>query len=102
VTDWKVVERFGIATLVEARLRTGRTHQIRVHFAHAGHPLVGDPVYRDPRRPAFPVPFRRQALHAGRLGWVTPDGKKVHLEAEPPPDFQELLRAIRARAIRGR
>ena len=102
VTDWKVVERFGIATLVEASLRTGRTHQIRVHFAHAGHPLVGDPVYRDPRRPAFPVPFRRQALHAGRLGWVTPDGKKVHLEAEPPPDFQELLRAIRARAIRGR
>ncbi|HQR67571.1 MAG TPA: RluA family pseudouridine synthase [Thermoanaerobaculia bacterium] len=102
VTEWKVVERFGIATLVEARLKTGRTHQIRVHFAHAGHPLVGDPVYRDPRRPAFPLPFRRQALHAGRLGWVTPDGKKVQLEAEPPADFQELLRALRARATRAR
>ena len=102
VTDWRVVERFGIATLVEARLRTGRTHQIRVHFAHAGHPLVGDPVYRDPRRSPFPLPFRRQALHAGRLGWATPDGKAVQLECDPPSDFQELLRALRARATRGR
>jgi len=102
VTEWKVLERFGIATLVEARLKTGRTHQIRVHFAHAGHPLVGDPVYRDPKRPAFPLPFRRQALHAGRLGWTTPEGKKVQLEAEPPADFAELLRALRARATRGR
>ncbi len=102
VTEWRVLERFGIATLVEARLKTGRTHQIRVHFASAGHPLLGDPVYRDVRRPPFPVPFPRQALHAGRLGWVSPDGKKVSLEAEPPPDFQELLRALRTRAIRGR
>jgi 23S rRNA pseudouridine1911/1915/1917 synthase len=102
VTEWRVLERFGIATLVEARLKTGRTHQIRVHFASAGHPVVGDPVYRDARRPPFPVPFPRQALHAGRLGWVTPDGKAVSLEAEPPPDIQEFLRTLRARAIRGR
>ncbi len=100
VTEWKVLERFGLATLVEARLKTGRTHQIRVHFAHAGHPLVGDPVYRDPRRPAFPVPFPRQALHAGRLGWVSPDGKKVLVEAEPPADFQRLLDALRERRRR--
>ena len=100
VTDWKVVERFGIATTVEARLRTGRTHQIRVHFAHAGHPLVGDPVYRDPRRPAFPLPFRRQALHAGRLGWVTPDGRKVQVEAEPPEDFKALLDELRRRSVK--
>jgi 23S rRNA pseudouridine1911/1915/1917 synthase len=100
VTDWKVVERFGIATFVEARLRTGRTHQIRVHFAEAGHPLVGDPVYRDPRRPAFPLPFRRQALHAGRLGWVTPDGKKVQVEAEPPEDFKALLDELRRRSVK--
>ena len=97
VTEWKVLERFGLATLVEARLKTGRTHQIRVHFAHAGHPLVGDPVYRDSRRPPFPVPFPRQALHAGRLGWTTPEGKKVGLEAEPPPDFQKLLKDLRGR-----
>jgi 23S rRNA pseudouridine1911/1915/1917 synthase len=97
VTEWKALERFGLATLVEVRLRTGRTHQIRVHFAHAGHPVVGDPVYRDPRRPPFPVPFPRQALHAGRLGWVTPAGEKVLVEAEPPADFQELLAALRER-----
>lgn len=98
VTDWTVLERFGIATLVEARLGTGRTHQIRVHFAHAGHPLVGDPVYRDPRRPPFPVPFGRQALHAGRLGFTTPAGEEVNLEMPPPADFQALVAGLRRRA----
>ena len=100
VTEWKVLERFGVATLVEARLKTGRTHQIRVHFADAGHPLVGDPVYRDPRRPPFPIPFARQALHAGRLGWVAPDGTNVLVEAEPPPDFNALLAVLRRRRAR--
>lgn len=102
VTDWKVVERFGIATLVEARLRTGRTHQIRIHFSHAGHPLVGDQVYRDPKRPAFPVPFRRQALHAGHLGWEKLDGTKVAVSTPPPRDFDELLAALRKRRGAGR
>lgn len=97
VTDWKVVERLGIATLVEARLRTGRTHQIRIHFSHAGHPLVGDPVYRDPKRPPFPVPFRRQALHAGHLGWEKLDGTKASVSTPPPKDFEELLAALRKR-----
>ncbi len=100
VTEWRVLERFGIATLVEARLKTGRTHQIRVHFASAGHPLVGDPVYRDPRRRPFPVPFPRQALHAGHLGFMTPNGKKVQLESEPPADFQALLDELRRRSMR--
>lgn len=100
VTDWTVVERFGIATLVSVRLGTGRTHQIRVHFAHAGHPLVGDPVYRDPRRPPFPIPFGRQALHAGRLGFTTPDGEEVLVEAPPPADFQALVAALRKRSNR--
>lgn len=100
VTEWRVVERLGIATLVEARLRTGRTHQIRVHFAFAGHPLVGDVVYRDPRRPPFPLPFPRQALHAGRLGWTSPGGEKVTVETPPPPDFERLLDALRRRARR--
>jgi 23S rRNA pseudouridine1911/1915/1917 synthase len=95
VTEWKVLERFSLATFVEARLKTGRTHQIRVHFAHAGHPLVGDPVYRDPRRPPFAVPFRRQALHAGHLGFTTPEGKKVSLDADPPADFLKLLEELR-------
>lgn len=100
ITEWKVLERFGLATLVEARLKTGRTHQIRVHFAHAGHPVVGDPVYRDQRRPPFPIAFPRQALHAGRLGWVTPAGEKVLVEAEPPSDFSKLLETLRARSKR--
>jgi 23S rRNA pseudouridine1911/1915/1917 synthase len=98
VTEWRVVERFGIATLVEARLKTGRTHQIRIHFAFAGHPLVGDTVYHDLRRPPFPVPFPRQALHAGRLGWTGPDGVKRLVEAPPPSDFQHLLEALRRRS----
>lgn len=102
VTDWKVVERFGIATLVEARLRTGRTHQIRIHFSHAGHPLVGDAVYRDPKAPPFPVPFRRQALHAGWLGWEKADGTKAFVSSPPPKDFEELLAALRARASKRR
>lgn len=97
ITDWKVVERLGIATLVEARLRTGRTHQIRIHFAHAGHPLVGDQVYRDPKMKAFPIPFKRQALHAGHLGWERPDGAKVSVKTPPPKDFEDLLSALRKR-----
>lgn len=97
VTDWKVVERFGIATLVEARLRTGRTHQIRIHFSHAGHPLVGDQVYRDPKRPPFPVAFRRQALHAGHLGWEKLDGTKASVSTPAPKDFEDLLAALRTR-----
>jgi 23S rRNA pseudouridine1911/1915/1917 synthase len=97
ITDWKVLERFGIATLVEARLRTGRTHQIRIHFENAGHPLVGDQVYRDAKRPPFPVPFKRQALHAGHLGWEKPDGGKVSVSTPAPRDFEELLTALRKR-----
>jgi 23S rRNA pseudouridine1911/1915/1917 synthase len=95
VTEWRVVERFGIATLVEARLKTGRTHQVRVHFASAGHPLVGDRVYRDPRRPPFPIGFPRQALHAGRLGFTPPSGQAVRLEAPPPEDMKLLIEALR-------
>jgi 23S rRNA pseudouridine1911/1915/1917 synthase len=96
ITEWKVLERFGIATLVEARLKTGRTHQIRVHFANGGHPLVGDPVYRDSKLPPFPIPFPRQALHAGHLGWQKASGERVFVEAPPAADFAALLAALRA------
>lgn len=100
ITEWTVVERFGLATLVEARLKTGRTHQIRVHFASGGHPLVGDPVYRDPKKPPFSVSFPRQALHAGHLGWKTAEGKAVSLDADPPADFLKLLDELRRRRKR--
>jgi 23S rRNA pseudouridine1911/1915/1917 synthase len=97
VTEWTVLERFGIATLVEARLKTGRTHQIRIHFANAGHVLVGDSVYRDRKAKPFPVPFPRQALHAGHLGWKTEEGKAVSLDVDPPGDFLKLLEELRKR-----
>jgi 23S rRNA pseudouridine1911/1915/1917 synthase len=100
VTEWRVTERLGIATRVEARLKTGRTHQVRIHFAEAGHPLVGEPVYRDARRPPFPIAFPRQALHAGRLGFSAPGGETVTLEAPLPPDMEKLLEELRRRAAR--
>jgi len=97
VTEWRVLERFSLATAVEARLKTGRTHQIRVHFAAAGHPVVGDQVYRDARRPPFPITSPRQALHAGRLGWTTPAGQSVLVEAPLPDDMERLLKELRKR-----
>ena len=69
-TNWRVLKRLRGATLIEARLTTGRTHQIRVHMASVGHPLVGDPVY-GPKKPAIPVEGG-QLLHAFRLGFVHP------------------------------
>ncbi len=76
-THVDVIERFGAATLVQCRLETGRTHQIRVHLTALGHPLLGDPTYRGRRKPGPPLPaaafsFPRQALHARRLGLVHP------------------------------
>ena len=73
ITHYEVIEQFGVrASLLACRLETGRTHQIRIHLAEIGHPVVGDPVYRPRRtRPRFPVPFPRQALHAQALGSST-------------------------------
>jgi 23S rRNA pseudouridine1911/1915/1917 synthase len=92
-----VVERFGVATLLRCRLETGRTHQIRVHLAAIGHPLVGDPAY-GARHARDGVPaFGRQALHAARLELAHPrNGAALAFDAPPPPDFAELLAALRA------
>lgn len=93
VTRYSVIERFAKATLVECALETGRTHQIRVHMASLGHPLVGDPVYGRPG--ALPA-FARQALHAARLGLVHPDsGQPVQWESPLPEDFRHLLEHLR-------
>ncbi len=97
-TRYQVRERFADCTLVECRLETGRTHQIRVHMAHAGHALVGDPVY-GPRRSrcALLDAFPRQALHAWRLGLIHPQsGEPVAWESALPADFAALLGALRA------
>jgi 23S rRNA pseudouridine1911/1915/1917 synthase len=89
VTHWDVLaKRRGVA-LVEFVIETGRTHQIRVHAAHLGHPIVGDTLYGDPaadRRMA--VPPRRQLLHAVKLAFPHPaTGKRMEFTAEPPPDL---------------
>lgn len=96
-THYAVRERFARATLVECRLETGRTHQIRVHMASLGHPLAGDGVYGktcsgDARLDAFP----RQALHAWRLALIHPaSGVEMAWEAPLPDDFTRLLAALR-------
>jgi 23S rRNA pseudouridine1911/1915/1917 synthase len=96
-THFDVVERFGVATLLRCRLETGRTHQIRVHLASLGHPLVGDPAYG--RKGG--VAFGRQALHAARLALVHPaSGRHVRWDSALPADFESLLAALRARRRR--
>lgn len=85
----------GGATLIECRLETGRTHQIRIHLSEAGHPLLGERVYvRNYRQPQIPAP--RLMLHAQKLGFVHPvDEREVVFERPPPQDFQDVLTRLR-------
>jgi 23S rRNA pseudouridine1911/1915/1917 synthase len=92
VTHYTVLERFRDATLLACRLETGRTHQIRVHLAHAGHPVLGDPVYGRARVPEM----ARQALHAARLEFTHPrTGRRVTCTAPLPDDMARLLARLR-------
>jgi len=94
MTHYRVLQRFRGATLLECTLETGRTHQIRVHLASIGHPLVGDPVYRGGRGAAEgPLSrFGRQALHATRLALVHPrTGERLEWESPAPADLSALL-----------
>ncbi len=111
ITHWQVKERFGtegqpaLASLVECRLETGRTHQIRVHMAHIGHPLIGDGDYgsgfktktnrlEDPLKSLIDG-FHRQALHAGLLAFEHPvSGKTLRFESPYPADFANLLSGL--------
>lgn len=103
VTHYRLVQRFRAHTHIRCQLETGRTHQIRVHMAHLRHPLVGDPVYGGLRfgkglsetaRTALSG-FRRQALHAGLLGFVHPQsGDKMRFEAPLPEDMQQLIAVL--------
>lgn len=114
ITHYEVIERYGekpdascLASLVECQLETGRTHQIRVHMAHIGHPLLGDPEYGAAfRTKANLLPeqaravvngFHRQALHAYMLQFEHPTtGEVMHFEAPAPADLEALLDALRA------
>ena len=96
VTHWRKLRELQDATLVECRLETGRTHQVRVHMASLGHPLVGDPVYgsvrKGHRQLLETLNFRRQALHAAHLGFIHPiDSTALAFESEIPADMQELF-----------
>ena len=93
VTHWTVAERFGRYTLIEARLETGRTHQIRVHMAYIKHPLVGDSVY-GPAKQA--LASNGQMLHAEVLGFVHPtSGEYMEFRQPLPLEFQNLLERLR-------
>jgi 23S rRNA pseudouridine1911/1915/1917 synthase len=112
ITRFRVMQAFGqppVAALVECWLETGRTHQIRVHLAHAGHGLVGDPVYGGRRvisaravgdaAANMARDFPRQALHAGLLGFDHPaTGERMEFSAPLPPDMAALVQALSAAA----
>jgi len=111
VTHWRVVETFGhgkepIASLIECTLETGRTHQVRVHLAHIGHPLIGDPLYGKgfkSKLRKLPEPLQdklaalsRQALHAERLAFTHPvDGTLLKFNSPLPPDLAEIVAAFK-------
>jgi 23S rRNA pseudouridine1911/1915/1917 synthase len=98
ITDYEIVEQLRYTCLLRCRLRTGRTHQIRVHLKHLGHSIIGDPMYSGPQWKGIPekklqkpiASFTRQALHAAKL--TIPQGT---FEAPLPPDMQGLLEALR-------
>jgi 23S rRNA pseudouridine1911/1915/1917 synthase len=108
VTHYRLMKRFRAHTLLHVQLESGRTHQIRVHLAHIGYPVVGDPVYGGRRRfPAAASPrliaaldtFKRQALHAARLKLAHPvTGKEVEWEAPLPADMAHLVAVLEADA----
>jgi 23S rRNA pseudouridine1911/1915/1917 synthase len=109
LTRYKVLHKYELHSLLEITLGTGRTHQIRVHLSHAGHPVFGDPTYggRNARFGALTASQRlacaeylgimkRQALHAKTLGFIHPGTKQVlHFDSQLPADFMELLEKIR-------
>ena len=93
VTHYTVLERFGNYTLIECKLETGRTHQIRVHMSSIGHPLVGDEVYGPAK---CPFKLQGQCLHAMILGFVHPrTGEYMEFSADLPEYFEDLLRKLR-------
>ena len=99
VTAWKVLERFGAATLIEAKLGTGRTHQIRVHFASVGHPVLGDSTYGKKTLLTIhgtKIVFPRQMLHAELLGFIHPaTGEHMEFRTDLPQDMKEIVATLR-------
>lgn len=94
VTRWKVIKRFGSATLIEAKLGTGRTHQIRVHFSAIGHPVLGDKTYGK-KVELKKIIFSRQMLHAETLGFTHPVTKEyLEFSSPMPEDIEECIKKL--------
>ncbi|HUC87417.1 MAG TPA: RluA family pseudouridine synthase [Candidatus Saccharimonadales bacterium] len=91
ITRYRTIRTYPGATLVEIELQTGRTHQIRVHFAHLGHPVVGDILYGDAKRPRG---LTRQWLHAAGLRLTTPAGRPLAVESPLPSDLKTYLQSL--------
>ena len=108
VTHYRTAEDYGLLSMVECSLETGRTHQIRVHLAEQGHPLLGDPVYGGTKKRWLPLepelrgllaPLRGQMLHAATLGFIHPaTDAYVGFRCSPPPRMMAVIRALRASA----
>ena len=99
MTHWRRLDVLKDAALIECRLETGRTHQVRVHMASIGHPLLGDPVYgrsgKTHGKLLKELQFQRQALHAAELGFTHPVTKRrLSFSSPMPPDMQELFNAL--------
>jgi 23S rRNA pseudouridine1911/1915/1917 synthase len=115
ITSYQVVEKFAFAAKLEVRLETGRTHQIRVHLSHVGHPVFGDPTYGGRRRKYGTLSssemkeargllelIGRQALHAARLSFIHPrTDKRMDFKAPVPQDMERLLSALRQGSAKG-
>jgi 23S rRNA pseudouridine1911/1915/1917 synthase len=96
VTHVRPVERLKGWTLLECRLETGRTHQIRIHLSEAGHPVYGDSKYGPPTTSQEAMTVRKMALHATTLGFDHPrDGRRLKFESPPPRDFEQIVAALR-------
>jgi 23S rRNA pseudouridine1911/1915/1917 synthase len=100
ITEWQVVEELRGATLLSLKIRTGRTHQIRVHMSSMGHPVLGDSLYRGPtefRVGHTVIPIQRQMLHAACLQFTHPiTGKKMKWESKLPADMASVLERLRS------
>jgi 23S rRNA pseudouridine1911/1915/1917 synthase len=110
LTQWRVLERFKGVTFLELFPKTGRTHQIRVHLASMGHPILGDSLYgrkaktgaiEDPMLRKCVETMGRQALHAHRLGFIHPQtGERVEFVSPIPKEFRDVLELLRSQTVR--